>query len=446
MQRKSIFASTSFRLALVSAAVLLAAFAVAGAGAWLVIRAAAERASRERIEVEMDALEAAAQLNGLAGLAAEIGARERSPWALQYRLTDANGAALAGDLVVVAAPGWSKHYLPNDGAARSPDFIVLSRVMPDGATLVIAEDLERSEGVRYAILRTLFWVGLGAALLSLVVGYLATRGTLLRMDSIFATMARVDAGDFAARVDERGGDSDIDLLGQRINETLARVGDLVGNLRRVSTDIAHDLRTPITHVRQDIEAIQAADTLEGAKTAARAAQGKIERLTRAFEAMLRLAEIEAGTARARFAPTELSGVVERIADAYGPDIESAGRVFVVETAPGVSIVGDPDLLGLAVSNLLDNAIKHAAGGKRVALRLSADEARVRLEVEDDGPGVSAADRARVLDPFVRLDESRSSAGVGLGLSIVNAIAKLHDGALILEDAAPGLRVAIEWRR
>lgn len=447
MRRKRFLASTSFRLTLVLAAVLVAAFALAGLSAWYVTKAAAERASHQRIELEMDSLLDTSSREGLDAAVAEVRARQHMPGALEYKMLDPEGRLLVGDLQVDAPPGWSQAYLPDTEGSAGADLVILNRTSPDGASILIGEDLERTEGVRYAILRTLFWIGFAACLLSIVMGYFATRGTLMRMEDLFATMERAGAGDLDARVSERRGDqTDIDLLGQRINDSLARISDLVSNLRRVSTDIAHDLRTPITHVRQDIEAVHAADTLESAKAAALAAQTKIERLTRTFEATLRLAEIEAGTARSRFSKIDLSEVVDRIADAYRPDIESAGRTFSLETTKGAAIDGDADLLALATSNLLDNALKHAPAGKRISLRLMADEARIALIVGDDGPGIAAADRDRALDPFVRLDESRSTPGSGLGLSIVSAITKLHGGALTLEDARPGLRVAITWPR
>ena len=444
MRRKSILSSTSFRLSLVLALVLLAAFAVAGLGAWFVTKAAAERASRQRIEIEMESLLDEVRANGLDAAVATVRTRQRLPGALEYRVLDAQGRLLVGDLEIDAPAGWSQLYLPNTDSAAGPDLVILNRRTPDGAVILIAEDLERSEDVRYAILRTLSWVAVGAALLSIVMGYFATRATLRRMDDLFSTMERVDAGDLNARVAERPGhQTDIDLLGRRINETLSRIGNLVGNLRRVSSDIAHDLRTPITHLRQEVEAVQAATSIEAAKSAADAAQTKIDDISRTFEAMLRLAEIEAGAVRARFASTELADVVDRIADAYRPDIEGAGRHFEVESAPGVRVEGDADLLALAVSNLLDNALRHASSGKRIALRLSVSDACVRLDVEDDGPGIAVADRRRVLDPFVRLDASRSSGGVGLGLSIANAVAELHEGVLVLEDCAPGFRASIQ---
>lgn len=444
---RSLLTSTSFRLALVCAAVIAVAFAFAGAGAWIVTKSAAEHASRERILLEMDALQDEINDEGIGAAVAAIRARQHMPGALEYRLIGPDGSVLIGELEVDApARGWSAIYPPDTGDTKGPDLVVLNQPITGGGSLIVAEDLERTEGVRYAVLRTLFWIGAGALLLSLIIGYLATRRTLLQMNRLFSAVERAGTGDLSARVPTSSarGSTDVDVLGRQINAMLAQIDTLVGNLRRVSTDIAHDLRTPLTHVRQNLEDIQAAPSLDGAKEAAQTARQKIDELMRVFDATLRLAEIEAGAARARFAPVDLAALIERLADAYRPDIESAGGSLRVTIEGPTTIEGDADLLTQALANLLDNAIAHAAPSAAIVLRLSAGASGISIDVEDNGPGVPAADRARVLEPYVRLDRSRTSRGVGLGLSIVNAIARLHGAHLSLDDTAPGLRVRMNW--
>jgi signal transduction histidine kinase len=160
--------------------------------------------------------------------------------------------------------------------------------------------------------------------------------------------------------------------------------------------------------------------------------------------MLRLAEIEAGSAHARFGPVDLAAIVERVAHAYRPDIEGSGRTFSVSLPARAMVAGDADLLAQALANLLDNAMVHTPRGAPIAVRLSEDAGGVRLTIQDEGPGIPLAERTRALEPFVRLDGSRTSSGAGLGLSIVNAIARLHGAQLALHDARPGLRVEIVW--
>ena len=219
--------------------------------------------------------------------------------------------------------------------------------------------------------------------------------------------------------------------------------------RPVATDWqitpAHDLRTPLTHVRQQLDLAAAATTPDASKEAIRLAQTKIDDVLRMFEATLRLAEIEAGAARARFTSVNLAEVVERVTDAYRPDIESAGHPFVVRPLDAATVTGDSDLIAQALSNLLENALRHTPPQTLIMVRLVRDDVVTRLEVVDSGPGVASPDRERITEPFVRLDASRSSPGAGLGLSIVDAIARLHDARLVLDDARPGLRVSLEWR-
>jgi signal transduction histidine kinase len=445
---RALLASTSFHLSLVFAAILLVAFVCAGAGLWFLTKSAAEQAGRDRIRVEMDSLQDEIRHQGLDAAVAAIRVRQRKTGSLEYRLVGADGAVLAGDLEVGAQPqGWSTLYLPDSAAqTASPDLVLLQEAIPDGGSLTIAEDLERTEWVRYAMLRTLFWVATAALLFSVGAGYFASRSALGRMDGVFDAMERVGGGDLSVRapVRARSDGSDVDVLARQINAMLTRVDALVGNLRRVSTDIAHDLRTPLTHVRQQLDAAATAPDLDTAKAATRTAQEMIDGVLRTFAATLRLAEIEAGAARARFAPVDLAAIVERVGHAYRPEIEASGRTFDIESVPSAIVQGDADLLTQALANLLDNAMTHTPAGATIAVRLHTDADALRLEVEDAGPGVPAADRPRVLEPFVRLDRSRGAPGAGLGLSIVSAVARLHGASLALEDAEPGLRATIEW--
>lgn len=446
--RSKIFASTSFRLSLVCAVVIALAFSGAGVATWLVTKSAAEEAGRLRIEREANQLAPSGGEIDLNAIAASIRQRETETGALDYLLLDPMGERVVGDLNMThAAIGWSTLYLPDErGSGSSPDFVILNRPLPGGGALIIAEDLERSEGVRYAMLETLFWIGSVSLLFALGAGYIAARGALRRMDELYATVEKVGSGDLTARVRTRSDRwaTDVDLLGERINGMLDRIARLIDNLRRVSTEIAHDLRTPLSHVRQRLDDVTAAATLESARAAAAIAQDKVDHLMRTFASMLRLAELDAGVAPTRFSSVDLSALVERMADAYRPDIEAAGGALVAHVAPGVRVRGDVDLLAQALANLLDNAIAHAALAGPITLQLCGDDNRVRVEVEDRGPGVPVTERTRVLEPFARLDRSRATPGAGLGLSIVSAIARLHEVKLSLDDAKPGLRVSLEW--
>jgi signal transduction histidine kinase len=262
------------------------------------------------------------------------------------------------------------------------------------------------------------------------------------MRALSEAMRQIGLGNLAAKAPETGGD-EIARMGQGVNEMVARIDSLVVSIRRVSTDIAHDLRTPLAHVRQDLEsAATSADP--AAREGIRAAQGRIDDILRVFQAILRLAEIDAGGVRARFSQVDLATVVERVADAYRAETEENGRTLTIGPLSPSEVKGDVDLIAQALANLIENATRHTPPGSSIRVTLGKSVGFVGLVVEDDGPGIPEADRLRVLEPFVRLDGSRSTPGAGLGLSIVNSIARLHGARLSLEDAHPGLRAALDW--
>lgn len=442
---RQIFASTSFRLALICAAVILLAFSAAGLAAWFVTKSAAEQASRQQIHSEMEALRAELRDEGPAALIAAVEARQQSAGGLEYRLVDRDGRVLAGNLPVEAAPGWSVIYFPDAPGRSGPDLIVLNQPFEGFGALTIAQDLEQTEWVRYAMLRTLFSIGAVALVIALVAGYLAARRALRAMDDLVAAMAEVGGGNLSVRVLEtRPAEGDVAILRRGVNAMLERIDALVAHFRRVSNDVAHELRTPLSHARQQLDDVMAAPSLDAAKSAAAAAQGRIDDLMRTFAAILRLGEIDAGAARARFAPVDLGALAERVGDAYRPDIEASGRSLAIEAAHGAVIVGDADMLAQALANLLDNAIAHTHAGTAISVRVGADGRGPALSVADTGPGIEPGDRERVLRPFERLDANRTTPGAGLGLSIVNAIARLHGAELRIADAQPGLLVSMEW--
>jgi signal transduction histidine kinase len=265
------------------------------------------------------------------------------------------------------------------------------------------------------------------------------------MKALSETLDKVGRGDFSARAPQRGGD-EIARIGQGVNEMLAQIDRLVINIRRVSTDVAHDLRTPLAHVRQQLEVVVQSDDPAAAHEGIRAAQAKVDDVLRIFSAILRLAEIDAGGARSRFTSINLAGVVERVTDAYRGDIEAAGRTLGVDISEGacVKIHGDADLIAQALANLIENAMRHTPPGTPIDVRLDNNGRTFALSVIDRGPGIPQADQQRVLEPFVRLDASRTTDGAGLGLSIVAAIARAHGASLRLENMNPGLATAIIW--
>jgi signal transduction histidine kinase len=432
------FFSASYRLAAVYAGLLFLSFAVAAIATSIATRSAALEDARTRIVIEANAILHEAETEGVPAAIAAVSARARQPGALEYRVIDGAGRTVAGkEGLPFSDLGWRT--VNGDGG----DYLLYAAALPTGGGLVVADDLERVERVRDQIIRTLLLIAAVTAAIGLIASFWITRRMLARIDTLSATAQRISAGDLNARAPVRGNDGDdIDSFTQTFNAMLDRISALISSMRRVSTDIAHDLRTPLTHVGQALERAGRAESLETARAEIEGAQRGVDQVTRTFAAMLRLAEIEAGELRQRFSQVDLGALVERVVDAYRPDIEAGGRKVTVSSEGATVVAGDGDLLAQALANLIENVMRHTPPGAALHVRVSASENGAHLVVEDNGLGVPIEARAKVLEPFVRLDAARAQAGAGLGLSIVAAIAKLHHATLKIEDAAPGLRVRI----
>ncbi|ADM10839.1 sensory histidine protein kinase [Parvularcula bermudensis HTCC2503] len=447
MRIELLLRSSSLRLSIVYSGILLLAFAATG----LLVYASSERAAveqaRERIELEVFALEEELRTESLEAMAAAIEARTSRPGALEYWLTAPDGHHLAGRLRIAEGPnGWRE--IETEGVAPfgDTDILTLTKTLPGGATLSVGEDLTRALSVQKETLLTLIQVGAAAALLALLAGVVATFRTLARMRMIRATLGRASEGDLSARVPTSSSlfSTDLDEIALGLNRMLGRTQDLVAGLRRVTRDVAHDLRTPLSHLRQRLERVGAADTDGERQEGLALTEAKVEQILASFDAILRLAEIEAGASRDRFVPVDVATLCEPLVDAYQPDVENGGRTLTLSADPAPAF-GDALLLTQAIANLIENAMRHTPPGTAIGVSCGTGaDGRSHLTVTDDGPGIPDGHREAMLEPFARLDPSRSTAGTGLGLSIVAAVATLHGADLALSDAGPGLSVRITF--
>lgn len=448
MQIERLLKSTSARLSIVYALVIVAAFLISGIIIWIAARDTAESELRQDIELEFTAIDTELSTEGLEAAIAAIKARTEHPGAFEYWAADAEGHRLVGDFPAMAgAEGWRHLIVPADdgGGATREEMLVLTRALPGGVTLSVGNDLSRARAVQNSVLKTLAAIGGVALLACLGVGVLATRRVLSRMEALDATLTKVAAGDIEARFPARDhADSDVERVGRAVNAMLDRIERLVTDMRRVSRDIAHDLRTPITHLQQNLEQARAAQAAQDYSAAIESAQEKVAEILRIFDALLRLAELESGSPRQRMTTVDLGALAEKVADAYRPDVEESGHAISTVVTGARPVVGDLALLTQATANLVENAMRHTPRGSRIRIQVEADAAAVKLAVVDDGPGITAEDRLRVLEPFMRLDQSRSTPGSGLGLSLVAAIARFHGARIVLDDAGPGLRVTLEF--
>ena len=240
---------------------------------------------------------------------------------------------------------------------------------------------------------------------------------------------------------------EIRRLADVLNAMLARIQQLMDGLRQVSSDIAHDLRTPLGRLRQQLEdARERATTMADYEAATDAAIEEADSLLETFSALLRIAQVEAGAQKSGFAEFDLSALLSSLGETYAPVAEDAEHPLDVQIDSGATLTGDRQLIAQLVSNLLENALRHTPAGTKLSLRLRKQEAGFELEIADNGPGIPAVEHDKVFDRFYRLDRSRSTSGSGLGLAMVKAIAGLHGLTIKLEDARPGLRVVLQTAR
>jgi signal transduction histidine kinase len=365
-----------------------------------------------------------------------------------YLLTDPFGARIAGNL---EGPPLEK-LVPDswlDIAVQVPDAEVvkthdaLVRVIPlqGGFQLLVGRDVQDLRKVQSLLQKAIGWgVGL-TLLLGLAGGFIMSRGMLRRIDNINRTTRRIMAGDLSQRISLKGSRDEFDQLAANLNDMLDQIERLLQGMREVTDNIAHDLRTPLSRLRSRIEVALLADPDRAeARSLLEETLADADGMIQSFNALLSIARAEAGSERAAFEPVDLSELGRDLADLYRPLAEEKGLTFVSNCAPGLTQDGNRHLLAQALANLLDNAIKYTPSGGRVTLTGRPGPV---ITITDTGPGIPAADRDRVLERFVRLGEDRSTPGNGLGLSLAQAVAKLHGARLKLEDNQPGLRISLE---
>jgi len=437
--------TASFRLAATYTCLFAGSVAVLGAFVLWTTRSALEQQMTSRIEAEAALLEAEFRSGGVDRLVAAVHERSRGAHALDYRVQDPGGRQVAGDLPA-AETGWSEVSTTGRGPGETDDserVRVLARRLPDGTLLAVGEDTGRIEEATEAISFALWWaLGLTLAL-GIAGGLVLSSGFLRRVDGIARTAEAIVDGDFEKRIPERGTQDDLDRLARTLNRMLDRIGELMIGMRQVSNAAAHELRTPLARLRQQLEtALAESQPASGVESALQRAIAETDGILDTFTALLRIAQIEAGTRRAGFRLIDLGNVADAIIEAFAAPVEDQGKTLVGSIAAGARIRGDRDLLTQLLANLVENASRHTPPGTHIEVGLIATPTGASLWVADDGPGVPAEEHERIFDRFHRLDRARE--GVGLGLSLVKAIADLHGAQLRVEDNRPGLRVCVEF--
>jgi signal transduction histidine kinase len=452
-----LFRATAFRLALAILALsAIGAGIVLMAVAWQVVKLVDEETART-IGVEAKGLIDNYDREGLMGLYSVIEMRKREPGASLYLLTNPAGEPLAGNVAQIPFGVLEQHgfvevyYHSNVGEERMRRALVRVYRLPPGFLLLVGHDLADRGRIEKIMVRALAISLIFFAALAALGALFVARRVLKRIDDMNTSAHGIMAGDLSRRLPVSGSGDELDRLAEGLNEMLGRISELMQGLREVSDNIAHDLRTPLTRLRNHAEAALAFDgDAAGYRAALEKTIEESDSLIKIFNALLLIARAEAGGDVEALQPFDVGEAARSVAELYEPIAEEEGVDLGVETEGRLIARGNRELISQTIANLVDNALKYGApkeGGfadvkPDVVIRARRTGDSIALTVADRGPGIAAVDRARVLDRFVRLEGSRSRPGSGLGLSLAAAVARMHGGAVELEDNEPGLRVRV----
>lgn len=441
-----LFQTTAFRLALLVSAFFTLLTAVLFAIVFILLADYANGQIRSVIDVESARLVQIVQSAGLPAAVAFVRSRplpeERDP---VYAILDESGRLLAGGLTFDAdGPDWQSIQQPADDG----EVLLAKRTaIPGKGAILVAFPSGEEDELKAAILASFAWAAAITVALSLLGGLIVSRSFLRRVETFATATSRFAQGHLNERVPLRGSNDEFDRLATNINEMLAQIEALMESMRQVSNDVAHDLRTPLSRLRQGLDLARRkpgnVPALEGAVDRAIA---ETDDILATFAALLRIAQIEAGTRRAAFAKVDLSSLCENISDIYSAVAEDGGRRIVATITPEVWIDGDSELLTQMVANVVENALRHTPLQTIVRMDLKCIEGEYpSIRVSDNGMGIPPEDREAVFRRFYRMDNSRSTSGHGLGLALVAAIAQLHDIDIHLSDNQPGLTIEMTFQ-
>ena len=404
----------------------------------------------DTIEAEVTGLAERYRLSGLDGLIRSIDERvSRKPNGdAVYLLTDDQLTPLIGNLdrwprVARDSDGWLNFDL--EQATSEGEVTHRGRARPftlrGGYRLLVGRDMQELDATRSLIVRAIAWGLAITVMMALAGGIMLSRRTMRRLEAINETSRRIMRGDLSRRVPTRSTDDDFDQLADNLNGMLDTIEELMEDVRRVTDNVAHDLRTPLTRLRNRLENLKSDNDAD--KSSIEAALADADGLLDTFNALLRIASIESGRRRAAFKSIPLDDVVRDVTELYEPLAEQKQQKLDVSVSDDVRIQGDRDLLFQAFANLLDNAIKYTPRGGSIRVTLEDGASGPRIRIIDSGPGIPQQSRDQVFKRFFRLEESRHTPGNGLGLSLVEAVARLHNASIKL-GGEPGLDVSLAF--
>lgn len=414
------------------------------------------------IDHEVTRLQRVERNQGLRALAIAVDRLARQPGPGIYYLGDAQGVMVVGNVsdfpvdVLLEAGTYAFRYErprpfdteATDEAMTQGAAVVRSVVLSNGLRLIVGRDVLERRGFTAIIFQAFAWGVAGIVLLSLIAGALTARRVLRRIDAISGTSAKIMSGDLSERVPVTRRNDEFDGLATNLNAMLDRIERLLQGLKQVTDNVAHDLKTPLTRMRNQAEAaLRDSSDDDTRRQALETTISESDKLIRTFNALLMIARAEAGAPSGAQTDVDLTAVAEDVVELYTPVAEDSGIAVETSIAPDIRLRANRELIGQALVNLIENAIKYGRpeDGKpaRIAVNLHRQGDRVLIEVADNGPGIPEEERTRVLERFVRLEKSRTEPGSGLGLSLVAAVAGLHGGAFRIEDNGPGVRAVMD---
>ena len=415
----------------------------------------------QTIDAEITGLNEQYSRLNIRGLAESVVNRSSHPGQALYILADSAHRYLAGNLSswpsITADPGNFVEFdyermvnnVPETRRARGR-LIPLSTIAGD-FYLLVAEDVHDRDITQRMFTTTLPWTVALILVFGLMGGALMSRNMLAKLDSINRTSGEIVAGNLTRRVPISGAHDEFDVLAENLNLMLDRIERLMKGMREVTDSVAHDLRTPLNRLRQRLEQSQARLSSAGSDTSEiERAIADTDQLIGTFNALLLIAETDAGTTRGAMSPLDLSSVAADVSELYEPLAEEKNVSLTLLKPSGIAgdtvIEGNRSLISQALANLVDNAIKYTPPGGRITIRPALNFQSVDISVADSGPGIPPEQRPRVVERFVRLEASRHSPGTGLGLALVQAVAHFHNAELLLEDNAPGLKATLRFPR
>jgi hypothetical protein len=454
--------TTAFKLTLVYLTIfaLFAVFLLAYF-AWNTRRLVTEQIT-QTVDAEITGLAEQYRLGGIRRLVFIVDARSRRPGSSLYLVTAPAGEALAGNVGSLApgilnTSGWVETAYRRIDDPDGAEHRALVRVfqLPAGFRVLVGRDLEERERLRDVVLAAGRWSLAIVIVLGVAGGLFVTRRVLKRVDAMTETARTIMGGDLSGRLPIAGTGDELDRLAGNLNDMLERIEALMHGLKEMSDNIAHDLKTPLTRLRNRCE--EALRVAEDESQYRLALEGTIEEsdsLIRTFNALLMIARVESGQTRDGMSDVDAAEIARGVGELYEPLADEKGIQLRVEASAAAPVHGNRELIGQALANLVDNAIKYGAPDRiepngaepEIVIKAVPDGERILLSVADAGHGIPEADRGRAVERFVRLEQSRSQPGSGLGLSLASAVARLHGGELKLEDNAPGLRTVISLPR